>query len=271
MPIKPLFSIIIPTYNSEKTLSRTLDSIVIQSFKDYEILIIDGLSTDKTLFIVEEYQLKHPVIRVYSESDSGIYDAMNKGIALSKGKWLYFIGGDDLLFDNEVLKKIADEIFDTSYNVIYGDVYYALKKCIYNGRFDYANLIYKNICHQSIFVERWVFNKIGNFDKSYKSVADWHHNIRWFYNGNIRHKYVKLTIAEYSDGGYSSLNKDRKFLDNKNEIFLKYGIHKLPINNLIGLTSNIVKKHKNKKQFFKFFIYGGLLFALKLRRKILNN
>ena len=100
-----LITIIIPTYNCEKTIGDALDSILGQSIKEVEVLIVDGLSTDRTLEIVAQYQTKHANIVLHSEKDEGIYDAMNKGIGLAKGDWLYFMGSDDTLFENTTLEK----------------------------------------------------------------------------------------------------------------------------------------------------------------------
>ena len=106
----PLFSIIIPTFNAGKTLSFCLDSVLIQSFQDFEILIIDAVSSDNTMSIVEEYAAANTAITWISEKDKGIYDAMNKSISLAKGEWLYFLGSDDKLYDAEVLKKIMNSL-----------------------------------------------------------------------------------------------------------------------------------------------------------------
>lgn len=94
--MKPVFSIIIATYNSEKYLSRTLDSIIAQNFLNYEILIIDGGSKDRTLAIVEQY--KNKIAIVISEKDDGIYDAWNKGVNVATGDWISFLGSDDVFY-----------------------------------------------------------------------------------------------------------------------------------------------------------------------------
>lgn len=102
------FSIIIPTYNSSATLGQALNSIIEQSFKDFEILIMDGASSDKTVAIAQK--INDPRISIYSEPDSGVYDAMNKGIARARGEWVYFLGSDDWLINNTVLDKINAHI-----------------------------------------------------------------------------------------------------------------------------------------------------------------
>ena len=86
-------SIIIPTFNSANTLRRALDSIIGQTLNDLEVLIMDGVSTDQTLDIAKTYNDNR--IRIFSEPDNGVYDAMNKGIDKASGEWLYFLGSDD--------------------------------------------------------------------------------------------------------------------------------------------------------------------------------
>src|ERR1700761_7508109 len=99
-----LFSIIVPTYNSGATLRRCLESLAVQTFTDFEVLVMDGVSTDDTLRITEEMSSEFQGrLRLTSEPDKGVYDAMNKGILGARGKWLLFLGSDDRLNDDLVL------------------------------------------------------------------------------------------------------------------------------------------------------------------------
>src|SRR4051812_5182325 len=104
----PFFTIIIPVFNSEKTIDIAIGSVLNQQYTSYEVLIIDGLSKDNTLEKVRSYNDAR--IKIHSEKDSGIYDAMNKGIAKATGTWLMFLGSDDELHDNNVLADIHDAI-----------------------------------------------------------------------------------------------------------------------------------------------------------------
>ena len=88
----PLFSIIIPTFNAAKTLSASLESVINQSCQQFELLIVDGISTDDTLSVVKKYAALSANIKWVSEKDNGIYDAMNKSIKMAKGEWLFFLG-----------------------------------------------------------------------------------------------------------------------------------------------------------------------------------
>jgi glycosyltransferase involved in cell wall biosynthesis len=194
----PFFSIIIPTYNSQRTINRCLDSISCQEFKDFEVLIMDGFSVDDTLKIAGSYN--DPRIKIYSENDKGIYDAMNKGIKLVLGQWLYFLGSDDELYDKDVLQKVSKEIKNENYDFVYGNIFSMYSKVIYDGEFTKRKLLTeRNICHQAIFYKRDIFDKLGDYNLEYKIWADWDFNIRCFSCTKIKIKYIDLLIAKFND------------------------------------------------------------------------
>jgi glycosyltransferase involved in cell wall biosynthesis len=201
----PFFSIIIPTFNSAKTLSLALESLVRQSFTDFDILIMDGLSSDATMEIARSYNDKR--IKISSEKDNGIYDAMNKGIKLAKGDWVYFLGSDDRLFDSNVLQQISSEIISNNYNIIYGDVMikgetgWAKDGQIYDGEFSLPKLIEQNICHQAIFYKKTVFETCGIFNSEYNICADWDLNLRLWAIYSFH--YIKTTVAVFKGGNSS--------------------------------------------------------------------
>lgn len=202
------FSIIIPTFNSVKTIKLCIDSIINQTFADYEILLMDALSVDNTLSIIESYNDSR--IKIYSEKDKGVYDAMNKGISKSKGEWLYFIGSDDILFDNNILFNIFSDIEKTD-RIIYGNVLikgetsWAKDNQIYDGFFNLEKLLLKNICHQSIFYNKKVFEN-RKYNIQYKICADW--DFCLYAYSKYKFKYTELTIAGFSGGGISSTSTD---------------------------------------------------------------
>jgi glycosyltransferase involved in cell wall biosynthesis len=207
------FSIIIPTYNVENIINSTLNSILNQTFNNYEILIIDNLSSDKTLEIASSYNDKR--IKIFFENDSGIYDAMNKGIKLSSGDWIYFLGCDDELFNKNVLYDIQKIIKEFECDIIYGNVFNLKLNKKYDGEFSFSKILKKNICHQSLFFKKSVFDKIGLFDLKYKIYSDWDHNIKWFSSNSISKKYIDIIIANYGGNGYSSSHIDSLFLKEK--------------------------------------------------------
>ncbi|MBX9782834.1 MAG: glycosyltransferase [Chitinophagaceae bacterium] len=250
------FSIIIPTYNSAATIEACLESIVIQSCTDWEVLIMDAISTDETIHLSETIAKTDRRIRIFSEKDQGIYDAMNKGIAKAKGQWIYFMGSDDRLFDETVLKKIKNFAEQNStVSIFYGDVYSSRFNGRYAGSFTAEKLYEQNICHQAIFLKQDVFNIIGMFDLKFKSWADYEHNIRWFLNRGLQKKFIDIVVAEYADGGFSSGTPDVLLTEKKAELFLYYRMEKFdPFFRAMLLLSAAIQK-KNKQQWLLFCWY----------------
>jgi len=262
----PLISIIIPTFNSGATLAIALESIVHQTFKNWELIIIDGGSADTTLVIAKEYQVIVPeAIKIHSEKDKGIYDAMNKAIDIAKGDWLYFMGSDDSLYETTTLEKISNLEALKNYEVVYGNVTSPRFNGVYAGEFTYSKLTNQNICHQAIFFNKAVFKKIGKFNLKYTAHADWDHNIRWFFSSKIKQIYSNLIIANYADGGFSSQG-DAVFEKDKNSVFLNRGIGKLPVSLLINFCLKLV----NIKNFSIYNFKWRNLYIMKQGTKLLR-
>lgn len=253
----PLISIITPTLNSADNIEKCLLSVANQTYKNIEHLIVDGISSDATLDIIKNYQTQYANIKLISEKDRGIYDAMNKGIKLAKGTWLYFLGSDDRLFDRDVLKNIIDSLkHNTNCDVIYGNVYSTRFNGIYDGEFNASKILTKNICHQSVFFRKTVFNKTGYFNLKYKSHADWDHNMNWMLSPKINKKYINLIIAYYADGGYSSVNFDGVFYQERNLRYIFYGRAIFPLKYRIDFLKREIKRvylGDDKKFLLKLF------------------
>lgn len=250
----PIISIIIPTYNSGKNLSIALDSIVGQTFKNFEVLIIDGLSNDNTIEIAQNYNKQHSNIRIHSEKDEGIYDAMNKGIVIATGEWLYFMGSDDSLYESTTLQQFAnrDEIQD--FEVVYGNVYSDYFNGSYDGVFTYAKVMNQNICHQSIFFKKSVFKKIGKYNLKYKAYADWSHNISWFFSSKISKTHINQIIANFSYGGFSSLYDDKAFKSDKIFVLISKGIGKLKTTELLISCNKYINYAKQENLFYRLLL-----------------
>jgi len=225
----PFLSIVIPTFNSAETLAKTLESVVGQTFSDIEVLVMDGLSVDNTVEIAQRFQDKR--IRIFSERDGGVYDAMNKGISISVGKWIYFLGSDDILFSKRTLDNVARALRSTTAEFVYGNVRmdgdspWAKNDSIYDGTFTREKLFRKNICHQAIFYSKELFNRLGSYNPEYTVRADWDFNHRCF--ANCRVEYIDETIAIFKAGGRSSRSiPDKYFLeDSVINLKLYYGLN----------------------------------------------
>jgi len=210
MPNNANLSIVIPTYNSEVTISHCLQSIINQGIKPGEVIVVDNASTDNTINIVGKYSSLYPFIKWISEPDKGIYDAMNKGINRAQNEWLYFLGSDDSFYAEDVIETIFSGTY-SNFDVIYGNVSSEMLGGIYDGQFTIEKLFTKNICHQAIFLKKSIFKLTGLFDTRFKAHADWHHNLKWLCNRRIHKLYVNKIIAHFASGGISSRHKDNLF------------------------------------------------------------
>ena len=198
----PQFSIIVPTFNAAETLQACLDSVVAQTCTDFELVLVDGGSTDGTLDIANRYTstLGTRVV-IHSSSDQGPYDAMNRGVDLSNGSWLLFLGSDDTLSGADTLERVAAFIGDHDHSdLVYGDSIMRSTGWRHAGAFDLDRLMFEtNICHQSIFYRRELFAGIGPYNLRYRVWADWDFNIRCFSNPALAIRYMDLVVSNYND------------------------------------------------------------------------
>lgn len=208
-------SIITPTYNSEKYLKDTIESVINQTHKEIEYIIIDGKSSDATLKIIEEYAEKNRnIIKYISEKDCGIYDAMNKALAMVTGDFFIFLGSDDIFYDEKILEKVNSKLKNKN-AVYYGDVILKTKNEKYFGEFNKYKFLSFNICHQSIFYSKKFVDKKYNLE--YKVLADYVYNLEIYASKN-EFIYLGEIISIYNDEGFSSNTVDKKFVEQKYRI-----------------------------------------------------
>jgi hypothetical protein len=204
---QPVVSIITAVLNGSETLAKTIESVIVQTYPHKEFIVIDGGSTDETLNILRKFDCA--IDYWISEPDNGVYDALNKGIGLARGEWLYFLGADDSLVDPWVLERI----FSTprTAKMIYGNVYFGPGRAVYDGVFTRQKLALKNICHQSIFYRKELFEKFGTYEQDYRLLADYVFNMKCFGKSESEPCFVDTIIACYSGEGISQRIKDHKF------------------------------------------------------------
>lgn len=237
-------SIIIPTFNSDAVLGRALDSIVDQTFTDWEVLIMDGVSTDDTIKVAQSYNDSR--IRIYSEPDNGIYDAMNKGIKKAQGEWLYFLGSDDWIISPKTLSSVFSINLEKN-DIIYGNVESNHLGSGHNGEWTLLTINY-NRCHQSIFFKKKVFEKLGSYNLNYPVYADFDLNLKWFLSNRIIKQYIPVIIAHYSAGGYSCSTDDPLFKERFPYLKLIRGRHRFSRRDKINLINDTL--HYGEKSFF---------------------
>lgn len=210
-----MFSIIVPTFNAAATLHACLDSIVQQTCSGFELVLVDGGSTDGTVDIANSFapDLGTRLV-VHSEPDQGAYDAMNRGVGLAKGAWLLFLGADDSLYETDTLARVAAFIEEHQpCDLVYGDVLLRSTSSRYGGTFDLDRLLFDtNMNHQSIFYRREIFDGIGPYNLRYPVCADWDFNIRCFSNPALVTRYMGMVVARYNDMSGISMSKDKEFM-----------------------------------------------------------
>lgn len=165
-----MISIIIASFNSGAYIARALNSVLQQTYKCWECIIVDGASTDNTIDIVKEFESKDSRFRHVSEPDNGIYDAFNKGWRMAKGEWIYYLGSDDELF-YDAIEKLMNKTDKAM--VVYGNMSYKFrsqekyKKSIGNLSLG------KMISHQSLIMKKSLLEQMRGFDEQYKITADY--------------------------------------------------------------------------------------------------
>jgi len=247
--MQPKISVIIVVFNGADTLPQAIESVLGQTYNNVELIVVDGGSTDGTLDILRKYKANNFIW--ISEPDNGIYDAMNKGIKMAMGDWIYFLGADDTFRNKNLLKEIFNGEKKIDCDFLYGNVYSLALKKKYDGEFDEDKILFQNICHQSIFYKREIHEKIGFYNVRYKTFADWDFNIRCFYNPQIKRKYLDIIIANFAAGGLGTSEPDLDFL--RNYLFSK---------NLWALNIKGTKKLYNIRFYDKWW---RLIRSLKLK------
>ncbi len=230
-------SIVTVTYNAGKTIDKTIQSVINQTYNNIEYIIIDGRSTDNTLSIIEKYCSKISIL--VSEKDNGIYDAMNKALDIANGDYIFFIGADDIFYNNYVIENVVKSIKNED-EIYYGDVYMPEHHKTYWGKVGKIKLGIGNICHQSIFYPRIVY-KNYYYNLNYKIFADYVYNLN-LYN-KVKFNYIGQIIAIFNVLGASQYKEDSNFGYIKNHLIIKeLGYTSL----IISYIYHFLRKTKNR-------------------------
>lgn len=255
--MKPLLSVITATYNSEKTLIETVNSVLKQNYTNFEYIIIDGNSTDNTLNIIKNFETifneKKIIYKWISENDSGIYNAWNKGLNIATGNWISFLGSDDVYYEN-VLEKYAEKaIANPQAHFIHSKVKLIneKKEVIFKISDTWKWNNFKRamkIAHVGSFHNIEYFNKYGVYNESYKIVGDYEMLLRA--KNNLKTVFFDSFTAEMKDGGISNKNVLKAFKE----------VRKAKIE-----TANINKLFA----FFDFYFYVSKHYLSKLKKHLL--
>lgn len=239
-------TIITICYNSAKTISDTLKSVREQTHNNIEHIVVDGGSKDKTLEVVAT--AGQHVAKLVSERDNGIYDAMNKGLALATGEIVGFLNSDDFFVDSSVLTKIASVFQDESVDACYGDLVYVSQDSSRVVRYwrskPFVNGIFaKGWCpaHPTFYVRKSVIDRLGFFDQSFKLAADMEFMMRYLEHGKIHSVYIPDVLVKMRVGGATNQSWKNIVLQNK-EIFIALQKNGMQFSKLLFLLRKLTSR-----------------------------
>lgn len=254
-----VISVITVCFNAEKYIEKTIVSVLQQKCIDYEYIFIDGLSSDRTLEIINKYapmfRKSGVTVTIISESDAGIYDAMNKGARLAKGQWVNFLNAGDRYHDEEVLGKVVSSMNKREAEIYVGNIVYV--EGFLGKRYEHEiidNLKERMIfCHQAVFADTSLFQK-KQFDLRYKYSADYDW-ILYMFMKRYNFCYLDVIISDYDSTGVSNQNSMQTLMEAK-KIRKKYGFE----SNLDGVKTQINWKYKIYKIIAKNKVFAALYY-----------
>lgn len=226
-------SVLVVCLNPGEKLKKTLDSIRIQTYRNYEVVVKDGLSTDGSLSCIKEGNgdaYGFPELKLIEKKDSGIYDAMNQAVQESKGRYIFFLNCGDVFYSEMVLADMAELICKnpSDIGIYYGNIYERVtgREVASNPRMDDFGC-YRNVpCHQACFYDRKLL-LAHPFETKYRVRADYEQFLWCFYTNELPEKtafvYGDILIADYEGGGFSETKQNRKLSSAEHkEIVRKY-------------------------------------------------
>ena len=203
-------SVITINFNKAKGLTKTIESLINQTWNQFELIIVDGGSTDGSLEIINGHSdyITHWV----SEPDNGIYHAMNKGIAKATGEYCFFLNSGDFLVDNMLFQKVFET--NPSEDVLFGNLYVGIRgkvvgKAYGKKQITFSDIYSHTIKHQASFIKRNLFERAGLYNEKRKIVADWEFFIKTLGLEGASYRYIDAFIAYFDNDGLSNRNTER--------------------------------------------------------------
>jgi glycosyltransferase involved in cell wall biosynthesis len=203
-------TVITVCYNAEATIEDTIRSVLAQSYRDLEYIVVDGASTDGTMRIIDRYRDR--ITRIISEPDTGIYDAMNKGVALASGEVIGMLNADDLYLDERVVKHIVDMFEKSGSDAVFADLVYVrpgnLERVVrtYSSRaFTSTKFAYGWMpAHPTFFLKKSCYERYGSYRTDYRIAADFELLARMLHVHKVRYSYIPEVLVKMRMGGEST-------------------------------------------------------------------
>ena len=242
-------SIITVTYNSEKYLEQCIESVIMQGYKNIEHIIIDGKSTDDTIPIIKKYNTH--IAKWISETDRGMYDAINKGMEMATGDIIGILNSDDMLDSNDVIECIVKAFEEKQVDSIYGDLEYVdpsdTNKIyrIWKGK-TYKRSLFNfgwMPAHPTFYFRTYLFKKFGGYENHYFSAADYEFMARYLYRYRISSYYLPKLIVKMRRGGQSNSNIYKRLRANRRD-YLAMKRNNIPFAFLVSILKPLSKVHQ---------------------------
>lgn len=215
-----MISVITVNRNNAHGLQLTMQSVLSQTYVDIEYIVVDGASTDNSVEVIEGFA-SDMRLRWISEKDNGIYHAMNKGIRMANGKYLIFMNSGDEFYSNDVLKDVLVDINSIPADIYYGDVNLCYSnRCVvktYPDKISKSFLYQNSLCHQTMFLKKDLFEKVGLYNENLRIIADWEWTIKAILKEKQTYKHLSTIVANYKMDGISYTN-ERLFRNERGNI-----------------------------------------------------
>jgi glycosyltransferase involved in cell wall biosynthesis len=212
--ISPLITVITVVYNGVEMLEKTIQSVTAQDYTAIEYIVIDGASTDGSADIIKNYELK--IAKWLSEKDTGIYNAMNKGIRMASGEWICFLNCGDVFVDRESVGKVVEQIVsgDENTSIVYGNILISHADGTNHEKIakEPCNLHRMFFCHQSAFVKTGVLRRYL-FDEHYRLSADLKFFKQCYYDKYL-FRHLNFPVVIYDKSGISNTNREKGLREN---------------------------------------------------------
>jgi len=207
-------SIITINYNNTKGLDKTLQSVINQNSQDFEYVVVDGNSSDDSKKIIDSH--KNYIDKSISEPDSGVYNAMNKGIRMASGDYLLFLNSGDQLADQNVIAKILPSLKNNE-DIIYGNLIYSLNEVPQTlftppKNIDLTYFLNSFLPHPSSFIKKSLFQKIGFYNEKFKIISDWEFFLRAIVINKASYLHIDEVISDFDNSGISSDSQNEKLI-----------------------------------------------------------